>query len=67
VARLFSARKNPGSRSLVGTTTTQPGRTSLDRRSCTWRDAVGVGFVSGPTQGVLDLVSSSTEARYGRR
>ena len=36
----------------------------LGRRSCAWSDAVGSGFATGPTQDVLDVVSSAAKHRY---
>lgn len=67
MARPFARRKGTRVRSFVGSTSPHPERTSLDRGSYTWRDAVGIGYASGPTQGVLDLVSGTTEARYSHR
>lgn len=67
MARPFARRKSARVRSFVGSTSPHPGLTSLDRGSSTWRDAVGMGYASGPTQGVLDLVSGTTEARYSHR
>jgi hypothetical protein len=38
-------------------------RAVLDRRSDAWRDAIGPGYVTGVTQGVLDLISRQDSER----
>ena len=38
----------------------------LDRGSCSWRDAVGPGFVTGPSQAVLDTVAYTARLGYCR-
>jgi hypothetical protein len=40
--------------------------TGIDRVSCSWRDAVGPGFVVGVTEGVAQVVSPLDSTRYCR-
>jgi hypothetical protein len=38
----------------------------LDRGSRSWRDAVGPGFATGPSQAVLDAVANTARLGYCR-
>lgn len=50
--------------SLFETPTHKQAPIGLDRRSCAWLDAVGSGYVTGPTERVLQLVSHQTQSSY---
>ena len=36
----------------------------VSRVSCAWTDALGPGFASGPSQGLLDLVAGQDQRGY---
>jgi hypothetical protein len=36
----------------------------LDRRSCAWRDAVGTGYATGPTEHMLEFVTRQARGSY---
>lgn len=38
----------------------------IDRTSCSWKDAVGPGYVTGVTQGLVQMVSPLDSERYCR-
>jgi hypothetical protein len=38
--------------------------TGLDQRSCAWSDAIGSGYVTGPTERMLDSVSHQAQDGY---